>query len=160
MQNNEAPYAVYWDDLKPGDEHNFGSYHITADDIIEFGVKYDPLPHHVSELTAAKSPMRKLCASGIQALGIAHKILCDNLLSNSSLVAGKGFESMRVHKPILPAQKLHIKMMVLSATDHPAKKDRGWVHYKVHLLNCLNERLMTYSAEVLFLKRPLEKQAP
>lgn len=142
---------IYFEDFSVGEKYKFGEYFLTSDAIIQFGQAYDPLPHHISEETAKQSPIGKLCASGIQGLGIAHKILCDKLLTNSALVAGKGFEEMVVHTPILPNQKLHIEMEVLQSVPHKYKTDRGWITYQVSLFNESAILLLSYRATVLFL---------
>lgn len=148
---------IYWNGFTVGKKYNFGEYLLTSEAIINFGMAYDPLPHHISEETAKQSPIGKLCASGIQGLGIAHKILCDNLLTNSALVAGKGFEEMVVHTPILPDQKLHIEMEVLASTPHKYKTDRGWITYQVRLFNESAILLLSYRATVLFLADPEQR---
>ncbi len=146
---------IYWEDFHPQTVFNFGSFLLTKENIIAFGLDYDPLPHHICEQTARQSPIGTLCASGIQGVGIAHKILCDNLLRKSSLVAGRGFEEMIVHRPILPEQQLTISMEVLNCKAHSFKNDRGWVNYKVKLIAEDQRKLLSYKADVLFLKRPV-----
>ncbi len=152
MTNNQfKKNYMYWNDFTVGKIYHFGEYFLTSEAIIQFGKAYDPLPHHISLETAKLSPIGKLCASGIQGVGIAHKMLCDNLLTDSALVAGRGFEEMVVHKPILPDQKLHIEMEILQSTPHKYKTDRGWITYQVSLLNESTTLLLSYRATVLFL---------
>lgn len=152
--NESHDITIYWNNFVAGEKHTFGKYYLSTKKIIEFGLDYDPLPHHISEETAKHSPIGKLCASGIQGVGIAHKILCDNFLKKTSLYAGKGFEEMIVHQPILPEQNLHIEMSILETTPHKYKNDRGWVHYKVVLFGENDEKLLSYRAMVLFLCNP------
>jgi acyl dehydratase len=145
--------GYYWEDFYPGRHFTYGDYRLTQAEIIEFGKKYDPLPHHIDPDAAAASPLGTLCASGIQAVGIAHKMLCDNLFNNSALVAGRGFDTMRMHQPIPPDALLRVSMEVMQATPHKYQSDRGWVNFQVRLCDQHQHTVMTYASVILFLKR-------
>ncbi|MFP5468894.1 MAG: MaoC/PaaZ C-terminal domain-containing protein, partial [Alphaproteobacteria bacterium] len=54
----------YWEDFVPGEVAQFGAYHVTKEEIIEFASEYDPQPMHIDEEGAKKSFMGGLCASG------------------------------------------------------------------------------------------------
>ena len=38
---------LYWDDFTIGRSWRFGSYLVTAQEIVEFAKRYDPMPMHV-----------------------------------------------------------------------------------------------------------------
>ena len=46
---------IYFEDLEIGAETEFGSYHVTRGEVIEFATKYDPQPFHLSDEAAAKT---------------------------------------------------------------------------------------------------------
>ena len=143
----------YWQDFKTGDCYQYGSYKVTEEEVIEFGLKYDPLPHHIGVEQAKNTTLGVLCASGIHILGMAQKLLCDNLYNNSSLIAGKGVESMRVLKPVVPGDILSVSLNVHSASLHPYKSDRGWVDLRASVTRQGGEEVMTFRNDILFLCR-------
>lgn len=148
-----SPAQTHWEDFDHHTHYDFGTYHLTEKEIIGFGKKYDPLPHHINPEQAAKTSIGTLCASGIQAVGIAHKLLCEHLFLKSALVAGKGFQEMQMHKPIIPGSRLRVMMQVIDKQSHKYQSDRGWVTFHVKLYNQNQETLMTYRSIILFLKR-------
>lgn len=145
---------IFWDDFTEGRTFDYGEYRVTAAEIMDFGKKYDPLPHHVDEAAAKETTLGVLCASGIHAVGMAQKMLCDNLFNRSSLIAGRGLEQMQMHSPIVPGDCLRVAFTVEKATPHPHKPDRGWVDFSGRLYRADNSTAMSYKTAILFLRRP------
>lgn len=147
---------IYWEQLAAGCHYDFGDYPVTAAEIMAFGRSYDPLPHHTDPLLAAASPLGVLCASGIHALGMAQKLLCDNLFNHSALIAGSGVSDMRMHQPIVPGDCLRVRLAVVTATAHKYKPDRGWVDFETTLYRQDQAAVMTFKTSILFLKSPVD----
>ncbi len=150
------PYAYYWEDFVVGQIRQFGAYQITANEIVAFAKSFDPLPHHVSEFAAKRSALGVHCASGIHLLGIAQKLICDEFLVRASIVAGRGVDAMRIHRPVLPGEILQARLKLIGAEVHKYKADRGWVDFEMALL--IGEHVvMDYKTNMLFLRKPVSR---
>ena len=56
---------LYYEDFYLGQKfHSAGTYKVTADEIKEFGQKYDPQPFHLDEAAGEGSFFKGLAASG------------------------------------------------------------------------------------------------
>lgn len=144
---------IFWEDFTQGQYFDYGEYLVTTEEICEFGKKYDPLPHHISVEAAQKTTLGVHCASGIHAVGMAQKLLCDNLFNHSSLIAGRGLEYMRMLSPIVSGDRLRVALHVDESIPHHAKPDRGWVTFTGRLYRPDNSTAMEYKTEILFLKQ-------
>ena len=145
--------SLYWEDFVVGDETRFGNYTVSEQEIIEFGTKYDPLPHHTCIKLASQTPLGTLIASGLQVIGVAHRILVDNLFIRAGIVAGTGFKNMNIHSPVMPGDTLDVKMSVEEKSNHPRREDQGWIDFKINVFSQNKKKVMDYEISMLFLKR-------
>ena len=70
----------YYEDIEVGDTDEFGEYHVTKEEIIEFASKYDPQPFHTDEEAAKDSAFGELVASGWHTAAICMRLLVDNMM--------------------------------------------------------------------------------
>lgn len=54
----------YFEDLRIGSQADLGSHTFTAEEIVDFGRRFDPQPFHVDEEAARHGPFGELVASG------------------------------------------------------------------------------------------------
>jgi len=54
---------IHFEDLVVGAQTDFGSYHVTREEVLDFARKYDPQPFHLSDEAAAKTHFGRLAAS-------------------------------------------------------------------------------------------------
>ena len=90
---------------------------VTADDIKEFAVEYDPQPMHVDEEAAKHTMIGGLCASGWHTCSMMMRIVVDGYLGNSSSMGSPGVEEVRWMKPVRPGDRLRVRATFLETRE-------------------------------------------
>ncbi|BDB44055.1 MULTISPECIES: MaoC/PaaZ C-terminal domain-containing protein [Mycobacterium] len=111
---------LYAEDLAPGDWMDLGPVEVTRDEIISFAQRFDPLPIH---LDGADSPFGDVIASGMHTLSLFASISSPRFMARLALVAGKGFDRMRLPNPVRPGAVLTGSLEVLEIRMGPRKAD-------------------------------------
>jgi hypothetical protein len=78
----------YFEDLEVGAETYFGSYEVTREEIIEFALKYDPQPFHLSDEEAAKTHFGRIAASGWHTAAMVMSVIARHVIAHEQ--AGLG----------------------------------------------------------------------
>ena len=65
MRGDEMSKPNFFEDIEVGSVEEFGSYEVSAQEIIEFATKYDPQPFHLSEEGGKQTHFGGLVASGL-----------------------------------------------------------------------------------------------
>ena len=84
----DTPNPLFWEDMAPRQSWRTGECEVTADDIVAFARRFDPMPMHLGPESARATPLGVFCASGIHTLGVTQRLLCDRLFSKTALIAG------------------------------------------------------------------------
>lgn len=100
------PVTLYAEDLVVGAVHDLGDVEFSREDIVEFGRRWDPLYLHTDEGRAANGPFGGLIASGIHTLAAFQRTQADAFMCDLAVIAGRGFESMRLLRPVRPGDSL------------------------------------------------------
>lgn len=145
--------TLWWEDFPQGRSWHFGECEVMADEIIAFAARYDPLPMHAGPEVAAQTPLGMFCASGIHTFAMAQRMICDNLFGRAALHAGGAVDSFRMRRPVLPGDRLHVRMRVVTATLHRHQRDRGWCRFRVEVMRAGDEVVLDYLTDVLFVRR-------
>ena len=134
MEPNQILYA---EDLAVGDWMDLGRVEVTRDEIIEFAKRFDPLPIHVD---GTGSPFGDVIASGMHTLALFASISSPQFMARLALVAGKGFDRMRLPNPVRPGSVLAGSLEVLDVRMGPRKAD---VHCRYEMVDQNGDLAMT-----------------
>ncbi|MBC8438491.1 MAG: acyl dehydratase [Deltaproteobacteria bacterium] len=144
----------YFEDFVVGDSEWVGEYHLTEEEIISYGEKWDPQFFHVDTGAAENSVFFGLVAPGKQLIGITVLKLVTHQ-PKVSILAALGWDEVRFHEPARPNDILTVFRECLEARPSNSKLDRGIVKNRVTLYNSKNRLLLSYVDSILVLKRPL-----
>ena len=97
---------LYAEDLNVGRRFQLGSHAVTAEEIKAFARDWDPLPFHVDERAAERSPFGGLIASGAHAMAICVRLVSDAVVSRTAVIAGRGVSEARFLVPMRPGMEL------------------------------------------------------
>jgi acyl dehydratase len=109
---------LFAEDLLPGASFELGSRSILAEDIVEFAMRWDPLPLHVDTEHARAGHFGGLIASGVHTFAVFHRLQVDALLSRTAVYAGYGADRLRLPNPVRPDDLLFGTAEVTRAQDH------------------------------------------
>ena len=148
------PTPLCFQDFEVGASHEFGEYHVTAEEIIEFASKYDPQPFHLSEEAGKAMHFGGLCASGWHTCAMAMRMTVDNMPEGDSGSLGSpGIDELRWTKPVFPGDTLRIKSTILDKRESRSRPDMGAVFMHNEVFNHNDELVMSFNPIVLYQKR-------
>jgi len=142
-----------FEDFEPGETIALGSKTVTRDEIIAFAAEFDPQPFHLDEAAGEASLLGGLAASGWHTIAMLMRLLCDNLLLNSSGKGSPGVEEVRWMRPVRPGDVLTASAEVISARVLNSRPDLGMVDFLFTVIDQSGATVMTQRNKILFARR-------
>ena len=136
----------YWEDYVPGAVYEYGPIGLAKDELIAFGLRYDPQPFHIDEALAKAGPFGGLIASGWQTCGLVMKLYVDNFMTKVASLASPGVDELKWTRPFRPGENLSIRIEILDTRRSKSKPDRGLIHVLVQGFNQDGDLVVTFKA--------------
>lgn len=144
---------TYFEDLTVGEEHTFGTYEVTREEIVDFAEQYDPQPMHVDETAANESMFGGLVASGWHVAAMSMRLLVENFLADSGAMGSPGVDELRWHEPVRPGDELAVETEVREKRPSESRPDRGIVRVGVRVRRGDDVLVMSMEAIVFWARR-------
>jgi acyl dehydratase len=151
--DNLYPENLYFEDAEVGTSLRGGPYLVTKSEIIQFASQYDPVPRHIDEEAAARSILGGLTASSAHTVSI-FILLTTRLQPRFHVLAGMGWEEVRLPNPVRPGDELDLETTVLEMRESKSKPDRGIVRNRVLLRTQRQETVLQCIGNILVARRP------
>ena len=145
-QNHTNEYS--YDDITVGDSFRIGPHPLSAEEIIEFGKQWDPMPFHVDEELAKQSPFGGLIASGTHMLAIRIKLLQSQGI-NPAVVASMGYDEVKFLLPARPGHNLTLVMQCIGKRESKSRPNQGIVQFSQRLENDNGETVLSLLDTIL-----------
>lgn len=144
----------YFEDFYVGQKfESIGSYKVTAQEIKEFGQKYDPQPFHLDETAGEASFFKGLAASGWLTAAIVMRLRVQSITVAGGMI-GAGVEEMRWTAPVRPGDSLRSEIEVLGVRHSQSRPKFGIVRTRSVAVNQRNEVIMRATVNFLAPLRP------
>ncbi|MFB6171837.1 MAG: MaoC family dehydratase [Haloarculaceae archaeon] len=117
----------YYEDIEVGETHEFGEYHVTKEEIVEFAEQYDPQPFHTDEEAAAESAFGQLIASGWHTASMCMRMLVEGPMQDRAGMGARGVDELRWRKPVTPGDTLHLRTEIVDKRTSESDPRRGYV---------------------------------
>jgi len=135
---------TYYDDLEIGSVRTTGSYTVTREEILDFGLRFDPQPFHVDEAAAARSWFGGLVASGWHTASICMRLNVDAMHeAGGGSLGSPGVDEIRWLTPVRPGDTLTATAEIIDKRQLKSKPDRGLVRSRWTMTNQHGEAVMT-----------------
>ena len=145
----------YFEDLEVGAETDFGTYHVTREEVVDFARKYDPQPFHLSDEAAAETHFGRLSASGWHTAAMVMSVIARKVVGEKQAGLGSpGIDELRWLKPVYPGDTLHVRGEILDKTPSRSKPDIGSFRTRTTVTNQDGVPVMTFVSIVLIRRRP------
>jgi acyl dehydratase len=144
---------IHFEDVEIGAVRETGRKTVTAEEIIEFGIEFDPQYYHVDPERAKDSIFGGLVASGWHTGSMAMRLIVDSFVGNSASVGSPGFDDLRWMKPVRPGDTLRVRSTVLDKTPSQRRPDIGSVRLRTELLNQRDEVVMSLISIAMYRRR-------
>jgi acyl dehydratase len=123
---------TYFEDLSVGDTERYGTYEVTAEEIVAFAEQYDPQPFHTDPEAAADSAFGELVASGWHTTAMTMRLLVEGVFSDAAARGAIGVDDLRWPHPVTPGDELAVETEILETSDWD--EDAGLVEVEIRTL--------------------------
>ncbi|WP_254274438.1 MaoC family dehydratase [Haloarcula marina] len=142
----------FYEDISVGDVRHSDEYHLSKDEIIEFGEKYDPQPFHTDEAAAEDSVFGGLVASGWQTAAICMRLHVQSS-ENTATQAGLGVDDLRWERPFRPGDSLRLRSEIVDKRPSDSDPGRGVVRTRHEGRNQHDELVISYETTAMIQRR-------
>jgi len=133
---------LYFEDFYIGQKFtSIGGAKVTAEEIKEFGQKYDPQPFHLDEAAGEGSFFKGLAASGWLTAAIVMRLRVQTIQVAGGMI-GAGVEELRWIQPVRPGDTLRIESEVLGIRHSQNRPEFGVVRTRTMTYNQRDEPVM------------------
>lgn len=145
----------YFEDIHVGDaKESTEDYELTADEIVSFCSKWDPLPFHIDAQAATTTPVGKLFTSAIHSMAIAIRLGHQMQTEPAATVMGLGWDEVRFQTPACVGDRLRLRGEVIETRASESKPGLGIVRSLLTLSNQRGETVIRLKAAALIRQRP------
>lgn len=146
-----AENIKYFDDFAVGETIDLGSYHITAEEVLEFARTFDPQDFHLDEAAGKQSVLGGLAASGWHVSSILMRLLADGWLNHAHSLGSNHIHEMKWRRPVLAGDVVRGTVMIKDKRISSSKPDTGIFTIVVELKDD-NGELRTEMSAVSFMR--------
>src|SRR5580698_10811010 len=148
------PQEMYFEDFYVGQKfHSVGQAKVTAEEIKEFGQKYDPQPFHLDEAAGENSFFNGLAASGWLTAAIVMRLRVESIRVAGGMI-GAGAEEMRWTEAVRPGDSIRTEIEVVGVRLSRRRKEYGVVTTTTLAYNQDNVIVMRATVNFLAPRRP------
>jgi len=144
---------TYFEDFVVGSVRTSAARVVTREEIIAFASEFDPQPMHLDEIAAKKTLLGGLSASGWHTCAIMMRILCDNLILNSTSMGAPGVDEVKWMKPVRPGDALSVRLTILGKSEPKSRPDMGFVQFRCEMLSQHDEVVLEATYPGMFGKK-------
>jgi acyl dehydratase len=144
----------YLEDLEVGEKWTSEPFVLTEQEIIDFGLHFDPQPFHTDPVAAADSPFGGLIASGWHLAALCMRRSVEARLFGDMPVVGAGVDELRWLQPVRPGDQLVVERELVEIITLPDKPKRGIAKARMELKNQKGEVVMRMYGLTSIPKRP------
>ncbi|HVB14108.1 MAG TPA: MaoC family dehydratase [Candidatus Dormibacteraeota bacterium] len=146
---------LFWEDFTVGQVHQLGAHLITAEEIVDFGRRFDPQPFHVDPELARHSMFQGLVASGWHSAAIWMRLYWDGLLFRAASLVSPGADELHWLAPVRPGDELRGSFEIISVRPSRSRPDRGLVQARAELTDADGVVKLRMTVWGLFGRRPV-----
>jgi acyl dehydratase len=143
----------YYEDLEVGETQEFGEYHVTKEEIIDFAERYDPQPFHVDEDAAEDSAFGELVASGWHTASMCMRLLVDGPIQDRASMGARGVDELRWKQPVKPGDTLSIRTEILDKQVSESDPTRGYVDSRLEGITQDGDVVISWIAHGMIARR-------
>jgi len=151
------PPELFFEDFYVGQKMNSATTaKVTAEEIKEFGQKYDPQPFHLDSAAGESSFFKGLAASGWLTAAIVMRLRVQSITVAGGMI-GAGVEEMRWTEPVRPGDTIRTEIEVLGVRHSMSRPDYGIVRTRTLAYNQRNQIVLRSTVNFLAPIRPTSK---
>lgn len=143
----------YLEDVEVGTTIDCGDVTVSADEIIDFAERFDPLGFHTDPEAASESRYGGLIASGYHTLCLSVRLLVEQVRCERAVIAGLGIDDVRWHEPVRPGDTLSVETTILDTRPSESDPMTGVLHERISVTNQTGTRVLSLENRELVERR-------
>jgi acyl dehydratase len=144
---------MFLEDIEIGRVREAGPITVTADEIISFAERYDPLPMHVSDEGGQATVHDSLIASGVLTIALKQRMIM-SVERNAAIIGAAKIEEQNFLKPVRAGDELFMRQECVAKRESRTRFDRGLVIWEFVLTNQRKEAVFSSRDIVMVRRRP------
>lgn len=138
----------YFEDLAEGERLHCQPIIMTREAIVDFAMRFDPLPFHTDENLAHKSIFGGLIASSLHTLSACTRVVVE-AQGDVAILSGVGIDEVKMFNPVRPGDTLTVEAWWTDLKRSRTKPDRGFAAIKCKVINQKGEAVVEYGYRYL-----------
>jgi acyl dehydratase len=144
----------YFEDIHVGSvKESVEAYELTAEEIIEFCKRWDPLPFHIDEQAAGQTHVGRLFTSAVHTVAIAIRLGHRLQTEPTATVMGLGWDEVRFHAPACAGDRLRLRGEIIEARPSESRPGLGIIRSLLSLTNQQGDKVISFKAAALVQRR-------
>ena len=138
--------SLFFEDFEVGQVYETGSQTLGADEIIEFGMNYAPLPYHTDIEAAKDSSFGTLVAAGYQTAAVTFGLFARTGALSLSGMGSPGVDNLRWKRPVKVGDTLHVRANIVEKSPSKEVGGRDAVRIRYDTFNQNDQIVMTLTS--------------
>jgi acyl dehydratase len=154
----------WFDDIEVGERLELGSFHFSAEEVVDFASRYDPQPFHLDPEAGARSYLGGFCASGWQTCAAFMKCCAASDQAGRAERAAQGhalpplgpspgFEDLKWLRPVYVDDSVAYAMTVAAKRELASRPQWGLVLFDNEGVNQKGEKVMSFTGKLLVARK-------
>lgn len=144
---------LFLEDIDVGRVREAGPITVTADEIITFATRYDPLPMHISDAGGEATVHDSLIASGVLTIALKQRMIM-SIERNTAIIGAAKIEEQNFLKPVRGGDELFVRQECVGKRESKTRSDRGLVIWDFLVTNQRGEAVFSSRDIVMVRRRP------
>ena len=145
---------LFLEDIEIGRVREAGPITVTADEIIDFATRYDPLPMHISDAGGKATVHDSLIASGVLTIALKQRIIM-SIERNTAIIGAVKIEEQNFLQPVRGGDELFVRQECVGKRESKTRTDRGLVVWDFLVSNQRGEAVFSSRDIVMVRRRPV-----
>ena len=144
----------FFEDFEVGQVYETGTQTLDEQEIIEFGLKYAPVPYHTDPEAAKETSFGTLVAAGYQTAAVTFGLFARTGALSLSGMGSPGVDKLRWKRPVKAGDTLHARAHIVEVSPAEKEGGRDGVRIRYDTLNQNDEIVMTLTSLHFIKRRP------
>lgn len=138
---------------REGDIQRAGPLTVTAEEIVTFAQRYDPLPMHLSASGGQDTVHDSLIASGVLTIALKQRLIM-SIERNTAIIGAVRIDNQQFLRPVRPGDELTMYQVCTGTRQSKSRPDRGLMFWNFKLENQNGEAVFSSDDTVMVRRKP------
>lgn len=146
---------IFLEDIEVGRVREAGPITVTAEEIVGFCDRYDPLPMHVSDAGGKATVHDSMIASGVLTIALKQRLIM-SIERNTAIIGAAHIDDLNFLRPVRAGDELFVRQVCADKRESASRSDRGLVTWDFEMRNQRGEAVFTSRDLVMVRRRPAD----